>query len=141
MNSHAELILPNDINETPRLSEFVETLCENAGFDSGTTMQVNLALEEAVVNVMNYAYPEGERGDVQILAENDGKILKFTIIDSGKPFDPTAHDNTDLSLPAEERQVGGLGIFLMRSYMDKIHYKREDGKNVLMLLKQIDKND
>ena len=135
--SCAEITLPNDINETPQLAEFLEVFCEEAGLGPSASMQVNLAMEEAVVNVMNYAYPEGEKGDVHIKAEIDGENLKFTITDSGQPFDPTAQEEIDISLPAEQRPIGGLGIHLMRHYMDQVHYKRLDGLNVLTLLKQI----
>ena len=64
----SSLILPNDVQEVPRLAEFVDAACEAAGFDMSTTMQMNLAIEEAVVNVMDYAYPPGTKGDVCIEA-------------------------------------------------------------------------
>lgn len=129
------LTLPNDISETPRLAEFVEAACEVAGLNPSTVMQVNLAIEEAVVNVMNYAYPEGTQGNVTITAQTDSTQLLFTITDNGKPFDPTKQDEADTSLNAEERQIGGLGIHLMRRYMDDVAYEYADGKNILTLRK------
>ena len=131
------LTLDNDVQEVPQLAAFVDEVCEALGLDMGTTMQMNLALEEAVVNVMNYAYPAGTRGDVSIEAEANDSSLKFTITDSGTPFDPTVRDEVDTTLTAEERGIGGLGIHLVRQLMDSISYKRTDDKNVLTLHKNI----
>ena len=103
-----------------------------------TSMSLNLALEEAVVNVMNYAYAAGTRGNVDIEAQANDRRLKFTISDWGIPFDPTAKSEVDTSLSAEERPIGGLGIHLMRQMMDSINYERIDGKNVLTLRKKLE---
>ena len=83
------IVLPNDTEEVPKLTAFVDEVCETLGFNPSTTMQINLAIEEAVVNVMNYAYPPNTYGDVTIEAEANDLRVKFTIIDSGTPFDPT----------------------------------------------------
>lgn len=131
------LTLPNDVNTVPQLSEFVEGVCEELDFDMEETMSMNLALEEAVVNVMNYAYPKDSVGQVQIIAEANDQRLKFTIIDSGSPFDPTAKEDVDTTLSVEDRPVGGLGIFLVRQLMDSINYERIDGQNVLTLRKRL----
>ena len=135
-NIKQNIILPNDVQTTPQLAVFVEEVCEAADMNVSETMRINLAVEEAVVNVMNYAYPAGTEGDVEIEAEADDKHLTFTIIDSGVPFDPTAQSDADINLPAEERDIGGLGIHLIRHYMDSIEYERRDGHNVLTLRKQ-----
>ena len=135
------LTLPNDVQEVPRLAEFVDAACEAANFDMSTTMQINLAIEEAVVNVMDYAYPEGTKGDVVVEATVDDQYLAFVIIDSGKPFDPTTKDDADTTLSAEERPIGGLGIFLVRQLMDELHYEYKGGKNVLRLKKKLTTND
>ena len=84
-----KLTLPNDIETIPQLNEFVDIVCEEAGFDMSTTMSLNLALEESVVNVMSYAYPEGEKGTVDIEATADDQGVTFRISDAGIPFDPT----------------------------------------------------
>jgi sigma-B regulation protein RsbU (phosphoserine phosphatase) len=102
------------------------------------TMSLNLALEEAVVNVMDYAYSEGQRGDVDIEVTADQQWLTFVISDTGIAFDPTAKEDVDTTLSAEERPIGGLGIFLVRQLMDVIDYKREGNKNVLTLRKKRD---
>lgn len=131
------ITLPNDTQEVPRLAAFVDEVCEAIGFSPAVTMQMNLALEEAVVNVMKYAYPIGTHGNVTIEAQANDVRLKFTIIDSGKPFDPTVKADVDLSLPVQERPIGGLGIHIIRQIMDSINYERLDGHNVLTLRKRL----
>ena len=119
------------------MNEFIDGICEALEFDMTLTMKMNLAIEEAVVNVMNYAYPEGTAGDVDILAKANDERLEFVISDSGTPFDPTGKEEADTTLSAEERPIGGLGIFLVRQIMDSINYERIDGKNVLTLDKRL----
>jgi sigma-B regulation protein RsbU (phosphoserine phosphatase) len=131
------LTLPNDVNAVPQLASFVDDVCEQLDIDPSTNMSLNLALEEAVVNVMKYAYPEGTKGEVHIDAKASDKRLRITITDSGIPFDPTAQREADTSLSVEERPIGGLGIYLVRQLMDSINYNRVDGKNVLTLLKKL----
>jgi len=133
-----KLVLPNDIATIPQLNEFIDTVAEEVGLDMSLTMSLNLALEEAVVNVMDYAYSEGQRGDVDIEVTADQQWLTFVISDTGIAFDPTAKEDVDTTLSAEERPIGGLGIFLVRQLMDVIDYKREGDKNVLTLRKKRD---
>ena len=107
-------------------------------------MPVNLALEEAVSNVMLYAYPDVKNG--QVLVEfvrscidinKPQEQIVFIISDGGIPFDPTQQPPADISLSAEERAIGGLGIHLVLQLMDEVHYERVDEKNVLTLIKRI----
>ena len=134
------IVLPNDIKEVPQLNAFVEEVCETVGFSEADIMKIKVAIEEAVVNVMNYAYPPDTRGDVTIEAVSNEKRLKFTIIDNGKPFDPTVQAEVDTTLPAKERAIGGLGIHIVRQFMDSINYERVDNHNVLTLRKTIHKS-
>jgi len=137
MDKEQHLTLPCDVAEVPRLAAFIDQICETAGVDMGTAMELNLAAEEAVVNVMNYAYAPGTEGTVEVIAKasDDGIIL--VIEDSGTPFDPTAKADADTTLEAEERPIGGLGIHLVRKLMDSISYKRsDDGRNILTITKK-----
>jgi sigma-B regulation protein RsbU (phosphoserine phosphatase) len=127
--------LNNDIAEIPQLSAFIDSFAEEAGLDFSLTMSLNLAMEEAVVNVMEYAYPEGTVGKVNISASAEGDDVEFVISDSGTAFDPTAKDEVNIDLGVEDRQIGGLGIHLVRNIMDDIKYERKDGKNILTLYK------
>ncbi len=131
------ITLSNNIDEVPQLAAFVDEVCESVGFDMGTTMSMNLAIEEAVVNAMSYAYPSGTKGNIIIEAKANSRRLKFVIIDMGTPFDPTTKAEVDTSLSAEERPIGGLGIHLVRQIMDSINYERTNGMNVLTLRKKL----
>lgn len=131
------LTLPNSIETIPLLNEFIDGVVEELGLDMSLGMSLNLALEEAVVNVMDYAYPAGVQGEVSIKLWATDALLKFSITDSGIPFDPTKTKDADTTLSAEERPIGGLGIFLVKQLMDKISYERANGKNVLTLQKNI----
>ena len=141
-NSHPSsnerhLILHNDIQQIPQLADFVETIATEKNLDQGTAMSLNLALEEAVTNVIQYAYPEGSDGLVDIEAVIRDKQLDFIISDSGKAFDPTAKAEVDISMGVEERPIGGLGIHLVKHIMDSVTYRREDGKNILTMIKKL----
>lgn len=131
------IVMRNDIQQIPTLAEWIDDL----KLPQALNMPINLALEEAVTNVMMYAYPG--RNDGQVFVEyteaesEKGKKLIFTISDSGIPFDPTQKAEVDTSLPAEEREIGGLGIHLVRQLMDEVRYDRDEGKNILTLVKNI----
>ena len=135
------LELNNDIAEIPQLSAFIDTFAEEAGIDFSLVMSLQLALEEAVVNVMEYAYPKGTMGKVLITASVEGDDLEFVISDSGKAFDPTAKAEVNVDLGVEDRPIGGLGIHLVRNIMDSVAYERKDGKNILTLRKRNSGNE
>ena len=131
------LTLPNDVKKVATLSTFVKDVMTRLGIGKPLASKLRLALEEAVVNVMEYAYPAGTKGDVNIRVTSDGEQLRFIITDSGISFDPTEASKADTTLSAEERPVGGLGILLVRELMDSINYERIDGKNVLRMIKKL----
>ena len=131
------LTLNNDVREVKRFSAFIKAVTDKLSIAPKLAGQLRLAIEEAVVNVIDYAYPSGTKGQIDILVQSDGKSLRVQITDSGMPFDPTAKEKVDTDLTAEQRQVGGLGILLVRELMDSINYERSDGKNVLTLVKKI----
>jgi sigma-B regulation protein RsbU (phosphoserine phosphatase) len=130
------LTIKNDVHEVKRFSDFMKSALEKLDVDKSLARQLRLAVEEAVVNVIDYAYPTDTEGDITINMMSDGHTLRFQIIDAGVAFDPTAKQKTDTTLSVEERQIGGLGILLVRELMDSINYERTDGKNVLTLIKK-----
>ena len=139
-----KLTLHNNIRETPKIADFMDDIVGETGIDIGLASSLNLALEEAVVNVMNYAYPKETLGNICIEAYADEDCIQFIITDNGIPFDPTtSHTEPDITAGIEERNIGGLGIFLVMHLMDQVEYKRVDDKNVLTLKKKLDhtKND
>lgn len=131
------LTLHNDVQEVPLLARFIDTISEENAMDMEMSKNINLAVEEAVVNVMNYAYPEGTVGEVKIDASVTDGLLTLLISDSGTPFDPTVKKDPDINLPAEKRAIGGLGILLVRQIMDTVTYRYTDGKNILTLVKKL----
>ncbi|MBR0048549.1 MAG: ATP-binding protein [Prevotella sp.] len=132
-----QLILHNDVQQIEQLEGYIEAIAEDTGIDPSLAMSLNLALEEAVTNVILYAYPEGTDGTVDIVADSDGQQVTFTVTDNGKPFDPTAQAEADVTLGVEDRPIGGLGIFLVRNIMDSVEYSRVDGKNILRMQKKL----
>lgn len=132
-----ELHLVNDLAEIAKLPLLVGELASEFNFSEELVFNFNLVLEEVVTNVVMYAYPEGKHGSIEIVAKCDGNSVTFVISDSGKPFDPTLVPDVDVTLPAEERRIGGLGIFLIRQMMDSLEYRRQGGKNILVLNKKI----
>lgn len=133
----SELIIKNDIDELNRLAEFIEELGERKGFDMALTMNLNLALEEAVSNIILYAYPKQMGEEISIKCTDINDSLVFTISDCGVEFDPTQVDEADITLSAEERGIGGLGIFLIRKIMDEVKYERIENKNILTIKKNL----
>ncbi len=131
------ITLPNDIMTVPQLQSFADEVAEDAGLDMPMAMSLNLAIEEAIVNVMQYAYPKDTKGMVNIVATVEEDVLSYVISDSGIPFDPTDKTDVNTTLPAEERPIGGLGIHLVRQIMDEVIYERKDNKNILTLRKKI----
>ncbi len=131
------LTLSNNVKEVAQLSSFVKDVMARLGIGKPLAPKLRLALEEAVVNVMEYAYPAGKRGDVTVRITYDGEQLRLIITDAGIPFNPTETAAADTTLSAEERPVGGLGILLMRELMDFVNYERVNGQNILTLTKKI----
>ena len=135
------IVMRNDIQQIPTLAEWVEGL----EVPQELNMPINLALEEIVSNVMLYAYPGRNDGKVFVeyneTEDERGKRLIFTVSDTGIAFDPTQKADADITLSAEEREIGGLGIHLVRQLMDEIRYERIDGKNILTLVKSLHSTD
>ena len=128
------LTLVNDLRQVSLLSGFVDRIRKENDLAPALAARIHLALEEAVSNVIMYAYPEGTAGNMVLDAVRDGNRLQFTLVDRGKAFDPTTVPEANPGAPLEERPVGGLGIHLVRSIMDSISYSRLDGKNVLTMI-------
>ena len=132
-----KLVIKNDITEISKLAIFIEELSEELALAPELTFNLNLVLEEAVSNVIFYAYGEEKQKEITLLANMSDNNLIFVLTDSGQEFDPTKVPDADVTLSAEEREIGGLGIFLIRQIMNTIEYQRIDGKNVLIMGKQL----
>ena len=126
-----------EIDEINKLALFIEELDETLNLTPELVFNLNLVQEEAVSNVIFYAYPKEEHQEIVLTAKMSNKSLIFVLTDSGKEFDPTQAPDADVALSAEERKIGGLGIFLIRQIMNKVEYLRIEGKNVLTLGKDL----
>ena len=133
-----EIKIANNMTEVARLADFVEELGSELELSPEITMNINLALEEAVANIILYAYPQDQLHEIRLKVTKAGQQLIFLLSDSGKSFDPTRVPEADVTLPLEERPIGGLGIFLIRKIMNEVTYERIDGKNNLTMKKDIE---
>ena len=135
------ITLEAKVEKLAEITGIMDEMLEEADCDMKTQLTLDMALEEMFVNVAHYAYleselPEEEQTmDVEFEVEN-GKIT-ITITDSGKPFDPLKKPDPDITLSAEERQIGGLGIYMVKQSMDNVAYEYKDGKNIFMMDKAL----
>lgn len=131
------LSINNNLTEISQLEPFMEKLAEAYGISPDVQFQLNLALDEALANSINYAYPEGTEGSIILEAETEGNMLVLRLMDYGTPFDPTLQGDVDTTLSVEQRPIGGLGIFLIKKMMDDVTYVRQEEKNILTMKKLI----
>ena len=123
-----------ELDQLARITAAVEDLGERDDWPPDLVFKVNLVLDELWVNVVNYS---GATGDVEVSLDVDAEEVRLEIADDGRPFDPlTEISEPDINAPLEDRPIGGLGIFLVREMMDELHYKRENGKNRLAMVKR-----
>ena len=117
---------------------FTEETLEGFDCPMKTQMAICVAIEEVFVNVARYAYPESS-GDMtlSIAFDEDNGLITFRMTDKGVPFDPLAKPDPDITLSAEDREIGGLGIFIAKKTMDSLSYSYENGENVLTMMKKI----
>ena len=122
----------------PKVLVFVDEQLEAAGCPRKIKIQIDIAVEEIFVNIAHYAYnPEIGTATVRIEVMNEPPMVDITFIDGGVPYDPLAREDPDVTLSAEERRIGGLGIFMVKKSMDDIEYKYLDGHNILTLKKAL----
>lgn len=131
------IILDNDIAQISRLAQFVDEVGEAFSLAPDMIFNLNLVLEEAVVNIINYAYPKEEHQKIYLSAYLHEESIVFVLTDTGKEFDPTMVPDADITLSAEDRPIGGLGIFLIRQIMNEVRYERIEDRNVLTMEKKL----
>lgn len=132
-----ELRLKNQVEELARVNQFNDEISDELGLDAELRMNLNLVMEEMVSNVIFYAYPEGKVADIELMAESDGRELTFTLSDQGKEFDPTMREDTNLDVNPMEREIGGMGICIVKSIMNEVTYQRLGDRNLLTMKKNI----
>lgn len=118
------------------VNQFVEEQLEAAGCTPKNMMKIMVALEELFINVAHYAY-FGEEGDVTVTIDIVDDVMTLQLADSGMPFDPLAKEDPDVTLDANKRRIGGLGIYMVKKTMDKMTYAYEDGQNIVTISHKI----
>ena len=134
----AELTVPATLENLEIVTGFIHERLKLAGCPAKLMTQMDLAVEEIYVNIARYAY-HPEIGQATVRCAVGGNPLQVTIqfLDSGKPFDPLAKPDADTTLSAEERDIGGLGILMVKKSMDDVVYEYRDGCNILTLMKRL----
>lgn len=133
-----ELTLSATLENVPKVTEFVDGQLEAHGCSMKAQTQIDIAIDELFSNIANYAYnPEIGPATVRVSVEGDPLTVTITFIDRGVPYDPLEKEDPDIGLSAEERQIGGLGIFMVKQLMDDMTYEYRDGQNILMIRKVV----
>ena len=133
-----EITVAATLDNLARVQEFIEAELEGCGCPMRAMMQISVAVEEIYVNIAHYAYHPSV-GEATVRCAVGGEPLQVTIqfLDSGKPFDPLKKPDADITLSAEEREIGGLGILMVKKSMDDVQYQYKGGCNILTLKKQL----
>lgn len=133
-----ERIFPALLDQLEPVQAFIAEQLEPYNCPNNVTFQLDVAVEEIFVNIAHYAYPEHDgQATVRCCVEENPLRITIQFLDSGKPFNPLAKPDADITLSAEERSIGGLGILMVKKSMDAVNYAYEDGKNVLTIQKNI----
>ena len=133
-----ELNIEATVENLTQIIAFVEEKLETTECKPKTQMQIETAVEELFVNIARYAYaPDTGNATVRVEVLNEPLSVVITFIDNGVPYDPLAKEDPDVTLPAEERGIGGLGIYMVKKLTDNISYEYKDGKNILSIIKNL----
>lgn len=132
------LVIKNNLDQLVKLSEWINRLAGEIGLPTAKAFHLELALTEAVTNIIEYAFEAGAEHEITVKLSHRSDHLAVELIDEGRPFDPTRYKGVELPGTLDEAEVGGLGIHLLRSYTDKIQYKRRNNQNILTLIFGLD---
>lgn len=133
-----ELIVEAKRENLLKVQAFIDEQLEEVGCPMATQITIVVAVEELFVNIASYAYDQGDGVSVvQVTVHEEPLAVEITFIDNGKPYDPLAKEDPDVTLSAKERKKGGLGIFMVKKSMDNVSYEYKDGKNILTIKKNL----
>ncbi len=134
-----ELYIDAVVENIDVVTDFVNEQLEQYNCPMKAQMQIDIAIDELFGNIAHYAYnPEIGQATVRVEVLEEPLSVVITFIDNGIPYDPLSKEDPDVSLSAEERQIGGLGIYMVKKSMDEIAYEYKDGQNILSIKKQFD---
>ncbi|WP_026660134.1 ATP-binding protein [Butyrivibrio sp. AC2005] len=131
-----ELTIEAKVENLPKVLEFIDSGLEDDGCSMKNQMKIDIAVEELFVNIAHYAYRDKVGSAVIKYSNDDGKAI-ISLIDSGLHYDPLAKDDPDVSLSAEEREIGGLGIYMVKNSMDDVKYEYVDNQNITTITKSL----
>jgi anti-sigma regulatory factor (Ser/Thr protein kinase) len=134
---HLQVVLKNQSGEKHKLLAALQDFARANRLPATVLQAADLALEELVTNVMEYAYDDARTHEILIRLDIDQGSLLIEVEDDGKPFNPLLNPEIDTSIPLDEKPIGGLGIHLIRRFMDEVNYRREAGKNILSMRKRL----
>lgn len=133
-----ELTIPATVENIEKVTEFVNSQLDEINCPIKAKMQIDIAIDELFGNIAHYAYkPETGPATVRVEVTETPISVIVTFIDHGIPYDPLKKDDPDVTLSAEERAIGGLGIFMVKKTMDEITYEYKDGQNILSIRKDL----
>ena len=132
-----QLVVANRLDELNTINQFLDELSEQWDIPPALTMTLHLVVEEAFTNVVQYAFADTQAHEIVLLVSKDMGLLSLVLQDDGVAYDPTARVDPDTTLAVEEREIGGLGIFLIKQMMDHVSYERVGNKNRLIMQKQL----
>ncbi|MBR1989353.1 MAG: ATP-binding protein [Firmicutes bacterium] len=133
-----ELTIDAVIGNIPEVTAFVDEQLEALDCPMKAQMQIDIAIDELMSNIARYAYnPDVGPATVRVEVMEDPMAVIITFIDNGVPYDPLSNEDPDINLSAEEREIGGLGIYMVKKTMDEVVYEYKDGQNILRIRKNI----
>ena len=130
-------VFANERSEIQRIGEVAERFGAAERLSDEEVMNINLVLDEVVTNIIDYGFDDGGQHEIRVTLAVDGDTLRIEVEDDARAFDPLAAPPPDLTLPLEDRPVGGLGIHIVRTIMEAVEYHRREGHNVLTMRKTI----
>lgn len=134
----SELNIDAKTENLDKVLAFVDQHLEERGCAVQVQMQIDIAVEELFVNIAQYAYaPDIGVATIRVELQEDPLVVVITFLDNGIPYNPLAKEDPDITLSAEERQIGGLGIYMVKKSMDDMSYEYKDGQNILQIKKQL----
>ena len=137
MSAQRSLLIATDLDELQKVNAAIEELAEEENWSPDVTFQIGLAVEELGVNIVNYGHNDDKAHEIKIVISSEDEAITIEIEDDGHAFNPLVDaPEPDLEAEVEDRTGGGLGIYLVRSMMDEVHYQRQEDKNCLTLVKR-----
>lgn len=124
---------PARLESLPLVQEYVENLAQKSGINGKRLIQLSVALEEVVVNIINHAYGQKGRGDILVGFDDQAEAVVVSLSDTGLAFNPLEAAEPDVEMALLDRPIGGLGIMMVKKLMDEVHYERRNNENILFL--------